>query len=115
MSLRALFRELKEAGVPPEALQHALDNLEIQPVLTAHPTEAKRIANSEIARLSGKALNGQVLDEAWERMEVTYDPVSASLRGSADRAYQVGLLGKEKPQLDGCSRSGRGGSVCRKR
>lgn len=42
MSLRRLFRELREAGVPPRQVQQALDELEIQPVLTAHPTEAKR-------------------------------------------------------------------------
>jgi phosphoenolpyruvate carboxylase len=44
MSLRRVFRELKESGVPPEQVQRCLDELEIQPVLTAHPTEAKRRA-----------------------------------------------------------------------
>lgn len=43
-SLRRIFRELHEAGVSPEKLQTVLDSLEIQPVLTAHPTEAKREA-----------------------------------------------------------------------
>jgi phosphoenolpyruvate carboxylase len=41
-SLRSLFRELAEAGVSPERVQAGLDALEIEPVLTAHPTEAKR-------------------------------------------------------------------------
>jgi phosphoenolpyruvate carboxylase len=44
MSLRRVFRELKESGVPPEQVQRCLDELEVQPVLTAHPTEAKRRA-----------------------------------------------------------------------
>ena len=44
MSLRWLLRALKEAGVPSETLQRCLDELEIEPVLTAHPTEAKRRA-----------------------------------------------------------------------
>jgi phosphoenolpyruvate carboxylase len=44
MSLRRVFRELKEAGVAPKQLQSCLDKLEVQPVLTAHPTEAKRRA-----------------------------------------------------------------------
>ncbi|HEX5421538.1 MAG TPA: phosphoenolpyruvate carboxylase [Gammaproteobacteria bacterium] len=41
-SLRRLFRELEQAGVTAERLQACLDSLEIEPVLTAHPTEAKR-------------------------------------------------------------------------
>ncbi len=41
-SLKQLFRELEEAGVGEEALQRTVDALDIEPVLTAHPTEAKR-------------------------------------------------------------------------
>lgn len=41
-SLRRIFHELSEAGVPPEKLQSVIDSLEIEPVFTAHPTEAKR-------------------------------------------------------------------------
>jgi phosphoenolpyruvate carboxylase len=44
MSLPALFRELKAAGVTEKQLQSVLNELEIEPVLTAHPTEAKRRA-----------------------------------------------------------------------
>lgn len=44
MSLRQLFRKLERAGVTPEQLEACLEELEIQPVLTAHPTEAKRRA-----------------------------------------------------------------------
>jgi len=42
MSLPRLVGELKAAGVPPERLTDALARLRIEPVLTAHPTEAKR-------------------------------------------------------------------------
>lgn len=41
-SLRYVFRELDESGVTAERLQAVLDGMEIEPVLTAHPTEAKR-------------------------------------------------------------------------
>ena len=62
MSLRRLFRELKEAGVSAEKLQRCLDELEIQPVLTAHPTEAKRRA---------------VLNQIWRVAEHLDDPDEA--------------------------------------
>jgi NitT/TauT family transport system substrate-binding protein len=66
-----------------------------------HPDEAKKTANAEIARLTGKGLDSAVLDDAWQRMEVTYDPLSSSLYQTADRAFQLGFLGKEKPDLSG--------------
>jgi NitT/TauT family transport system substrate-binding protein len=66
-----------------------------------HPTEAKTIVNSEIARLTGKGLDPKVLDDAWGRMQVTYDPISTSLFTAADRAFQLGMLGKTKPELSG--------------
>jgi phosphoenolpyruvate carboxylase len=37
------FSELKQSGISEEKLAEALAQLEIEPVLTAHPTEAKRI------------------------------------------------------------------------
>jgi phosphoenolpyruvate carboxylase len=36
------FSELKEAGIPQKKIVEALSQLEIEPVMTAHPTEAKR-------------------------------------------------------------------------
>ncbi len=44
MSLRHLFRELKKARVTADTVQRCVNELEIQPVFTAHPTEAKRRA-----------------------------------------------------------------------
>jgi NitT/TauT family transport system substrate-binding protein len=64
------------------------------------PDEAKQIANSEIARITGQALSAEVLDGAWTRMSVTYDPISSSLVKSADDAYTAGFL-KTKPDLSG--------------
>ena len=45
-----------------------------------------------------KALPQATLDSAWKRLEITYDPVSASLLKSAEDAHRIGFL-KEKPDL----------------
>jgi phosphoenolpyruvate carboxylase len=42
MSLRRTFSELSHHHVSPAALRRLLDSMRIEPVLTAHPTEAKR-------------------------------------------------------------------------
>lgn len=72
MSLRHLFRELKQAGVPADKLQACLDELEIQPVLTAHPTEAKRRSVlNQIWRLSHEWDNpDEVLEALWQTQEI---------------------------------------------
>ncbi|MFB3921274.1 MAG: phosphoenolpyruvate carboxylase [Terriglobia bacterium] len=42
MSFRHTFSELRRHRIPVRALRRLLDSMRIQPVLTAHPTEAKR-------------------------------------------------------------------------
>jgi len=64
----------------------------------ANPDQARQISNDEIKRLTGKALAKEVIEGAWSRMRVTYDPISDSLFKSADAAYTAGFL-KEKPNL----------------
>ena len=66
--------------------------------INAHPTEAKALVNSEIARLTGKALATGVLDDAFARMKVTYHPIKSSLNTSAEWAFEAGFL-DSKPDL----------------
>ena len=66
----------------------------------ANPDQARQISNDEIKRLTGKALPQEVIDGAWSRMHITYDPISSSLLKSAEDAYTAGFL-KEKPNLSG--------------
>lgn len=72
MSLRHLFRELKRSGVAAEKLQACLDELEIQPVLTAHPTEAKRRSVlNQLWRLSREwEKPGEALEALWQTQEI---------------------------------------------
>ena len=48
--------------------------------------------NSEIKRITTKALAAAVLDRAWSNIEITTDPIAASLKKSADDAIAAGLL-----------------------
>jgi phosphoenolpyruvate carboxylase len=41
-SVAAAFEELSQSGVPPSEVAHGLERLDIHPVLTAHPSEARR-------------------------------------------------------------------------
>ncbi len=69
--------------------------------INANREDAKKIVNAEIKELTQKALPEEVLDDGWGRIEVTYDPVTGSLIESAKRAFDLGFLGKEKPDLSG--------------
>ncbi len=76
-SVRAVFRELKKAKVPARKVQECLDALSIEPVLTAHPTEAKRRTTlNHLLRLSRDlALAPEVLETLWHTEEVRLHPV----------------------------------------
>lgn len=65
-----------------------------------YPEEAAELLNSEIERLTGKALPEQVLSMALANMRSTWDPVASSLYASAQAAWQTGFLDAE-PDLDG--------------
>ncbi|MER5552388.1 aliphatic sulfonate ABC transporter substrate-binding protein [Streptomyces sp. NPDC002793] len=67
--------------------------------INANPDEAKASANAALKELSGKALPAEVLDPAWESIQITDDPLAATLQAQADHAVEAGLL--EKPDLTG--------------
>lgn len=69
--------------------------------INAHPAEAKKVLNEQIQRETGKALPGLVLDEAFSRMQVTYDPLHAALNTAAQQAFTDGFLGRTMPDLSG--------------
>ncbi len=62
--------------------------------------EAIKIFNTQIEKLTGKTIPSDELEEAFSRMDVTYDPIENSLYKSADNAFDLGFLGDKKPNLD---------------
>ena len=74
-------------------------NVDLTIWINGHLPEAKKILNQQIQTETGKALPADVMDEAFTRIEVTYDPLRNSLLTSAKSAYDAGFLGKQMPDL----------------
>ena len=70
-SLRWLFQFLRDYNVSAAKLAECLETLEIQPVLTAHPTEAKRRSTlNQILRLAeNPSQPDEVLEALWQTEE----------------------------------------------
>ncbi|MFT5169971.1 MAG: phosphoenolpyruvate carboxylase [Lysobacterales bacterium] len=70
-SLRALFKSFDKAGVSSKKVQACLDDMEIQPVLTAHPTESKRRTTlMHLMRITDSLDNmDEVLETLWQTRE----------------------------------------------
>jgi NitT/TauT family transport system substrate-binding protein len=68
-----------------------------------HRQEAIKAFNIELKKLTGQTIKEDELQQAWSRIEFTYDPIKLSLFKSANDAYNLGFLskGKEKPDLSG--------------
>lgn len=73
-------------------------HVELTEWINQHAEEAKQILNHEIKAETTRALPQEILDRAWPRLELTYDPIRASLLKSAEGAHQIGFL-REKPDL----------------
>jgi len=73
-------------------------HVELTDWINKNVDEAKRLLNEELKAETTRALPQQTLDQAWKRLEVTHDPVSASLLKSAQDAHAIGFL-RQKPDL----------------
>jgi NitT/TauT family transport system substrate-binding protein len=76
-------------------------NVELTDWINTHQPEARKLLNQQIQAETGKALPATVLDEAFSRMQVTYDPLHAALTTAAQQAFDGGFLGRQKPDLSG--------------
>lgn len=69
--------------------------------IASNPDSAKSLVNSEIKRITSQQLPSQELDQAYNNLNITYDPITDSLQEQADHAYSLGFLGSTKPDLSG--------------
>jgi NitT/TauT family transport system substrate-binding protein len=76
-------------------------HVELTGWINEHLPAAKKILNQQIQKETGKALPDAVLDEAFGRVQVTYDPLRYSLLSAAKSAYDAGFLGRQMPDLSG--------------
>lgn len=76
-------------------------NVELTDWINGNRVEAKRLLNQQIQKETGKALPEAVIDEAFSRIEVTYDPLRNTLLNSARAAFEAGFLGRQMPDLSG--------------
>ncbi|MFE0761968.1 ABC transporter substrate-binding protein [Streptomyces smyrnaeus] len=67
--------------------------------IRSHPDAAKKHLNEALRRDAGKPLPRKVLDRAFAQIDVTDDPLAATLRRQAEHAASVGLL--KQPRLSG--------------
>ena len=81
----------------------------IKKLLTAHVDETQwinqnkeesfKVFNIELEKLTGKTIPVDEFQEAFSRMEITYDPIKESLFKSANDAFDIGFLGDTRPDL----------------
>ncbi|MGV9248168.1 aliphatic sulfonate ABC transporter substrate-binding protein [Streptomyces sp. NPDC003710] len=84
----------------PKAVEAVLKaSVETNKWINAHPDEAKAAANKQLGTDSGKELPADVLDPAWKSIQITDDPLAATLNTEAQHAVKAGLL--KAPKLDG--------------
>ncbi len=76
-------------------------HVELTEWIIKNPAEAKRVMNQQLQKETGKPLGPEVLDDAFSRMRVTYDPIRSSVLKSTQQAFDEGFLGRTPPDLSG--------------
>jgi NitT/TauT family transport system substrate-binding protein len=76
-------------------------HVELTEWINKNPAQAKQILNQQLRKETGKPLAPEVLEDAFSRMQVTYDPIRSSLLKSTQQAFDEGFLGRTQPDLSG--------------
>ncbi|MDX2192960.1 MAG: phosphoenolpyruvate carboxylase [Gemmatimonadales bacterium] len=93
----AAIREAKAAGVGPEDMQALLRHLRIRPVITAHPTEAKRVTVLEKHRRIYRLLV-ELEAPRWTPRE--REAIRGQIRNEIELLWMTGELRLEKPTVE---------------
>ena len=96
-SLSHAFSQIAAFGVAPENVQKALDTIDVQPTITAHPTEAKRVTVLEIHR--------RIYLKLYELESPRWTPRERKalvdlLRNEIDLLWMTGEIRIEKPTVE---------------
>jgi len=91
------FSLVAAANVSAEAVQRALDNVDVQPTITAHPTEAKRVTVLEIHRRIYLKLY-ELESPRWTPRE--RQALMRALRNEIDLLWLTGEIRIEKPTVE---------------
>jgi phosphoenolpyruvate carboxylase len=91
------LQKLSEAGRSPEEIAGALPSIHVMPVLTAHPTEAKRVTVLEIHRELYKLLvkHENTVWSSSEKKDLNEEMVSL-----LERWWRTGEIYLQKPRLE---------------
>lgn len=76
-------------------------HVELTDWINKNPAETKQIMNQQLQKEIGKPLAPEVMNDAFSRMQVTYDPIRSSLLKSTQQAFDEGFLGRTRPDLSG--------------
>jgi len=76
-------------------------HVELTDWISKNAAQAKQVINQQLQKETGKPLAPDVLNDAFSRMQVTYDPIRSSLAKSTQQAFDEGFLGRTPPDLSG--------------
>jgi NitT/TauT family transport system substrate-binding protein len=64
--------------------------------LNENPDDAKAAAQAGLIQAGAPSLDQAVVDEAWDKLTFTWDPIAGSLQAGAENAFDLGYI-EEKP------------------
>ena len=69
--------------------------------INSHKEETAKITKRRYQEITGKTIPEDELKASLSRIDFTYDPLKLELLQSANNAFDVGYLGKQRPDLSG--------------